>query len=638
MILADLPSEILAQIIGYKHISYCILQLWKCGNTLLNTKLSSGVTYVHLEADHFLPRRYPLMLSELRNLRYLYVFSAYDDPIILSKSVRKLPPTIEALHLITSNSLCAFRNYTTDKLDCYPNHIKSDYGRGETSYYDTSTFFPRLHTLELRASEHRPLSYKDVADFAGLPSSLTRLITNDICLHRERQDIMQYLPRSLIRLEANIQLKALNEFDTRPFLDDWANAPPQLEHVDFISFECDISSASWIPPTLTSGDIVELNRSIFTPEFAASLPPTLGQLYIRSLPFAQFELQHKNWALELPKHLHTLTLNLTTPSDAETAEHRHLWHQIACLPRSITNLSFIGFENVMSWHTIPSNNISLNWPPALTSFDSSGDYFYAQHFKLLPTTLTSFKAYIGEGDPIIDGSTLPRNLTLLSLRGKWILAPLSITNHLPTSLTDLTIESERSCKQGVTRETFERLQLLTSLKRLVLDFRSPQENNPEAVPVSLPLPPNLEELDMPVLEISWIASLPRSLTVLRVDEFRGTQRSIDLGFKHFLDLPPRLVSLLPSQFGNGEIPIPVFPEGFFPHLPALRELEIPTIGKFPSSILRALPTGLKILSIDLFFNRRSRRPIHPPKPLSLRRRLQPHPQTLSSFYCGLLAC
>lgn len=97
MILSDLPPEILDQILHFKDISYLIIELWKCGSPRLNSKLASGITYIHLETEGFFPRFLPLVLFKLRSLRYLYASFESSNAKQVSTVVKALPPTGRAL-------------------------------------------------------------------------------------------------------------------------------------------------------------------------------------------------------------------------------------------------------------------------------------------------------------------------------------------------------------------------------------------------------------------------------------------------------------------------------------------------------------------------------------------------------------
>lgn len=598
MFFADLPPEILAQIVEYKDISHYLLELWKCGSKILNAKLASGVTYVYLAADLYLARRCPLMVSELRNLRYLHVISAYEKSQDFSNLVRKLSPTIESLHLNNPCAFSGFCNYVPGDDSYRPALIKTDYGRGETGFYDVSAHFPRLHTLELIKGTEGRLYGKDLPDFAGLPSTITRLITDDIYLEEEHFKIASYLPKSLRRLEATIDVRPNEDHPIEIFLNDWSLAPPQIEHVSKIILRCPVNDASWIPKTLTSGRIDRFNHGRFTPELAATLPLDFEHLTLSSVDYAGFEQEGKNWALELPKQLQTLDLDYILDEDFATTDHGQLWRQITNLPRSLTSFTLEGFNDNMSWQTLTPNITYLNWPSTLTIFDSWTCPTPSHLLHLLPSTITSFKVYIeSTGEPILDATTLPPKLTLLHLNGDWNPGYLSITNQLPLSLTELILKTEGSEVQGVTRESFKRLQNLTSLKHLEVTFEHPQEFNPDDVPAPLPMPPNLEVLTVPVWDASWFASLPRSLTELHIERIEGAQRAVDLGLKFFLDIPPGLVKFTAVNRATSDVPI--YPENSFPHLPKLRMLDIYTIGQFPSSVLRALPHVLRRLLINL---------------------------------------
>ena len=47
--LADLSADVIAQILDYADTSYLVIDLWKCGNAILNTKLAQSVATVSLK-------------------------------------------------------------------------------------------------------------------------------------------------------------------------------------------------------------------------------------------------------------------------------------------------------------------------------------------------------------------------------------------------------------------------------------------------------------------------------------------------------------------------------------------------------------------------------------------------------------
>lgn len=104
--LAALPSELLDCILGNERSSFLILRLWKCGNKIMNAKLSESITYVSLSHADVSTSRYPRFLPQLRKLRHLALSSnvslMLDCPQEWNLELAKLPASLEHLELTSA--------------------------------------------------------------------------------------------------------------------------------------------------------------------------------------------------------------------------------------------------------------------------------------------------------------------------------------------------------------------------------------------------------------------------------------------------------------------------------------------------------------------------------------------------------
>jgi hypothetical protein len=101
--LSKLPVEILSHILSFG-ISHCALDLWKCGNRALNALLlNGGAREIELMDTSWVGEtRWPLVLSEFRNLRSLTIYrpqAMIDDINFVRDALKQLTVTLETLNL-----------------------------------------------------------------------------------------------------------------------------------------------------------------------------------------------------------------------------------------------------------------------------------------------------------------------------------------------------------------------------------------------------------------------------------------------------------------------------------------------------------------------------------------------------------
>lgn len=195
MNLNALPIALLAQILSFE-VGHGAIELWKCGDGLLNYKLSQGgVESVYLrDCNPLSSSRWPRALQHFRKLRVLTVVrtSRLDLPEVLRKQLQLLPPTLESLYLsfwdvpeaflsdqAADFNLAQFFASTTESEDATPQTASSPASSPTTYMWDVAAAFPKLRSLHLYDIS-RPCSYCPftTADFIHLPQSLQHMSFN----------------------------------------------------------------------------------------------------------------------------------------------------------------------------------------------------------------------------------------------------------------------------------------------------------------------------------------------------------------------------------------------------------------------------------------------------------------------------
>lgn len=549
MMLSHLPSDLLGFILGESDSSYLVLDLWICGDKLLNAKMASSVTYIELELHpcHF--GNYPRMLSEFRSLRYLSLKSSYD----LMKNVAdwrlelsKLSDGLETLRLESPDARCAFLNFAPDWSLDSPSFIQTQYPRGRSSFMDIESKFPKLHTLHL-------VSEGDILadDLAGLPSTLTVLSTSYIIISTGTSSKIDQLPPSLLKLDADIDIE--EGCLEGAYLEAWSRAPPQLESIRKITWFDSINTTSWLPTSLTECTIAHGHM-------IPHLPLSLNSITLSSFDTSYSNISLSSWASLLPSHLTRLTLD---PSNDESLF--SLGANIRQLPETLTSLSlphrsFGG--SLIDWSEVRQESIAPGadnlWPPRLKELRLGGHTVRAKDVSLLPTTLTSLEIAIGDyqgaatryGIGQIDKHFLPSQLTSLQLTARWAksaLESLSVPLHFPSTITNLEIEE---------------------------------------------------------WHVNWFAAIPRSTSSLLIKRLHGVHRSsLTARDDVFKELPSALKCLAIDRLDGPPAELlfggAAFSTQSFASLPSLSELRVVNIGSFPAKVLRSLPRGMLTLHIEL---------------------------------------
>lgn len=213
--LAQLPRDILALILGD---SPCSIRLWKCGNNLLNTKLSSTLKHLTLRHTVILNAQCPRMLSALSHLRSLSIFSheaLLNNPMDWATLRETLPGTLETINIDAKESPYFLLDFAPQWSVLNMSYLETDrYGRGKSRFADLGSKYPNLTDLAVISKvSRRGQSPFFNSDFAGLPPSLTRFKTDFISLKRGDAIIMRYLPPALTELDTLLSLSAHDSQD-----------------------------------------------------------------------------------------------------------------------------------------------------------------------------------------------------------------------------------------------------------------------------------------------------------------------------------------------------------------------------------------------------------------------------------------
>lgn len=598
--LLDLPPEILDHIIGSRDSSFVVINLWKCGNHLLQKKLASGLTYVHLEGSKFFPSLFPLLLCNLRALRYLSVSSPENlmKSVIGWKAVRsQLSSTLETLRLASHDSEHAFFNFAPGTDEDDPEAIDTQYPRGVSRFIDMEKLFPRLQTLDFGGS-----SCLQFGDAAALPSTLTHLCVGTFFLDYTDEAgapdkrLVSALPKSLKSLGASVQLRVGwkgtigdNEEAIARLHKDWSEVPPQLDYLRTCTItppEPDLD-LSWLPKKL-KGALTLAPQYSFSPERKTilSLPTQLEELSISNLPSSYGQ----DWVADLPKHLTKLTLS----------PHRSLLGAVVThLPRSLTSLT--SHQRLFEWSEIESAMESCGegkfWPPNLETLLLPSESLAVEYIRLLPKTLKMLSVTVSDPrdrhtdqTPLkIDGRAFPPHLENLTLEfadyvGQFV--PINLEHSLPPTLTSLSWK-------GFLEFEFETIgrNLPAALKSLSIAEVKIKNGH-----TALLLPPGLTQFECYEWCDGWFSALPRTLTDFKIGSlYKGMEPNFSADIASFEGLPASLTSF--TVFKCTAIFDP--PPSHLDHLVNLKHLSMDRLQNTPSRVLRVLPRGLEKLVIGI---------------------------------------
>lgn len=587
--LANFPSEVLALILGGSHYS---LRLWKCGNLLLNSKLSSALQHLDMRHSTLLEARRPQLLFKFVRLRILSISTPkelFSSHIEWSAMRKALPETLETIHLDCSDSMNFLYHFSPSSSPLQPHYILSDpYGRGESRYVDLGVRFPRLTDL---AVFHRfDASFRSIlpADIAGLPPGLTRLKTNEISVFHARPTIMRHLPPCLTELASTLSFS----FDTtnedsllRHQQDILEHCPPSLTSFGRIHL---FSQARLLPPTLVKEVEVQFARATF-----ADLPLGLAALEVTMKMISRSGADLFQWPTLLPPRLCDLRIDI-----AKNFPQIALGANIAHLPRTLTRLICTHGAKI-DWNDLLENHVKNGalepgvkdfWPPQLSVLATEAEPLVPGLLSLLPKTLTDWTLMLPERAEEASSElkvleAFPPLLASLKIEAGRRGCPFLFDKALPNTLTKLIFS-------GFTLFPATIASLPASLKSLA--FRTPLLH---LLPTAIiwTLPPQLVNLHLGAWHNPWNHFLPRTLEVLAIDQLTGLTPASKGEFEH---LPPTLTQLTIASSNSDWPRTTALLDDVFSPLPNLIHLTI-SFGEFSSGVLRKLPRRLESLQLPL---------------------------------------
>lgn len=434
--LAAISPNILDSILGFLY-SQSALDLWLCGDKLLQSRLSQGLTSIHLlNAQKFALNRFPKIVTYLPKLRSLVIdrqfYTLWFDQDV-SIRLRSLPPTLTKLVLRYEISDSALFPEPATLSSLYP--LPGSNGN-EGNVWCLRTAFPLLETLEAVVNEL-------CIDWSTLPPHLTSLVTKLSSDPEEHDHFFRCLPRQLLHL-------TLYGAPMDPSC--WVHLPPTL-----ISFDCAREringnggeELALLPRSLTKLILPE-TYEVKSPHH---LPPGLVDI-------CQYEMNKLDSILETKGPMFPSLTQITLPS-LYSATPRPL---IRNLPQSVTNICI-----TLDLATLEKED----WPCNLKTLDLC--YSCNFHAPALPTGLQSL--YLGTMTVDLSAiALLPRSLTELS-------ASLSPCDHqqpvaFPPQLKVLTLFGHHQNFAAFRKETPKCFALdslprsLTSLKMAMPLFSS----------------------------------------------------------------------------------------------------------------------------------------------------------------------
>lgn len=366
---AHLPTTLLAQILSYSCIGYATIELLKCGNSLLSTKLCNGgavrVSLVSLDRKNAIRIRLPKLLLALQQLRVLHI-KAHKFVLIdmesASSTLKKLFPTLEELCIDARNSIQCLANFDLVLNETHPIEVLTRLSLEKTIIWNIKRTLPRLQRLELVGPN---LDFPFRSSFVPyLPTGLNYLslsstskqswdLKRDTCVLEtiivdELRIPISQLPPSLTVLRTNTtwttdMVLMLPENVTE--VSKWKTTVEDLDSQKLL-----LPNGSFRPISHMSLEGAAFGRGLsFNTPISALWPPTLTNLCL----------------LEMP------------PGQWLTVEH------IRCIPRTVTDLSLCALLAEFT-------EVLMNLPLKTLRFYSIGEHDESS-LEFLPKTITVFE-------------------------------------------------------------------------------------------------------------------------------------------------------------------------------------------------------------------------------------------------------
>ena len=440
--LTNFPREVLAQLLLGPHCSFLIIELWKCGDRLLQEKLSQCITSIDLKDETQVPlSRWPDCLSRFVNLRNLsivlsngYLAGSSSD---LQDFMLSLSPKLEELVIISRDLVLA--------------------SPGNSVICSTSTSFESLLKLDIPVPKLNSLSTKHPF-YQLLTRNIRDLSLFDLPLGCCLKVSGSWIPLDLVESwPPNLEILRTHAV---PF-GLLKNLPTSLKTIESIVLDSDIDGFHQYMPTK-----IELESVEWTLQLSLMVPHTVTDLIV----FQIGDCGDVHWSQTMPKTLTSLTSS-SIPFELNELAFRHL-------PRTLTELDgpftwdgdasspMIELPNlkiVNAWYDM-GDIFASKFPPSVTEYAHAGSYsqplppnlkhakfgyihsieepitaplqtlrvddFFLEGLQYLPSTLTTLALEIGIDDEFTLDLPLLTTLKLTYMR-------ISRFKFLPRSLTSL---------------------------------------------------------------------------------------------------------------------------------------------------------------------------------------------------------
>lgn len=538
-----LPIGILVDILPTlcKHIN--VIQLWKCGNKLLNHHLESNVVRkLHLE-DRWMSStsRWPTAIASFRHLTSLTMYKA-SAPMPcgrLSRELQRLPPTMEELVLEFPGALLALLNHTDpDASQSCTNLVSTTHGKVTSCMWNVGAVLPVLKKLAAWDIEKTGCNALTLDDLIVLPPKLTQLELSATIT----EGSFSHLPRSLETLFLlPTNLSGLSDIT-------FANLPPNLKRISGYSISR-ASEVALLPESLTSIGFLLQSCTELSVELACNLPPNLTEL--KAIPYVvdhgEFtSAGFKSWTESLPQTLTSITFGRS----------RVRCIDISHLPDSVTEireLTLLEGEKISdALDVLPLGIKTLHFTPDTAPFrygsagawiprtvevienmemDSFSDFEISAGF--LPPSLRRLSI---SGNNISFYGALPQELIQLQCDGNF---EFNVRPALPPTLEEFSFKTTRSSNEYL--ETLQELPSALNLRIVTLSLFKTSDFG--LLPRQL-LAFNVQFLDGPSSEEAF-AALPSTLELFSIHTWLNNSNKFSPS--HFSSLPPSLTHLALHQ-------------------------------------------------------------------------------------------
>lgn len=566
--LVDLPHVLLAQILAEESASYAVVNLWKCGNWLLNHRLANGGcdTVILLDRNWTSTSRWPMMLTELNCLRSLRIVrDGYIMPVdLLSLELRKLAPTLESLELDCYGADTGLLNFAEHASCLSPPYQLTHTPRGDSRLWNIGEIYPKLQHLRVWEPNKMGSNCFEISDLVVLPPNLVSLAMN-ACF---KEGDLSILPRYMESLTTGISDCAFNG--------DVSLLPPYLTWLDgFSCDEGDIEALAAYPRTITNCESF-FGWSVFEPEMAAALPPCLKSLECcDSFATDEFEASGVHpWPLALPQTLTKLHLS-TIPGEVVLNK-----CQIACLPRTLLEL----WNVQVDWESLDNamdegKRIAEYWPSSLRTLQFLEGFVSIDNcdrLRMLPHQLERLLSLEVE-----TGFNFTRPFPPFLRELELIGTDVVLCTALPDSLEYIKCRGDFDFHHvGPFPETLSNAEILLSPGRCPVWQRFNFEM----------LPQELSSLTVTCCSTSCLGELPRGITWLTIIDLMGQPSP-----ETFSRLPPNLSYLCIGQMRYDRSTCCT--NMAFAALPkSLQSLRI-THAVLPGSTLRYLPRNIRDIGL-----------------------------------------